>query len=103
MKGCASSWIGCGPERVTKDAALIDVWSKELTPSIELRKWFHEDKSRQVEFEQRYRAELDKRAVEIELLLASLREQLTITLVTATKDLQAGHSAILLRFLRERL
>ena len=87
---------------VTKDTAAIDVWAKELTPSNELRKWFHEDVSRQVEFEQRYLAELDERAAEIAPLPASLREHSTITLATATKDLQAGHSAILLRFLRQR-
>jgi len=88
---------------VTKKAAGIDVWAKELTPSNELRKWFHEDTTRQADFEERYMTELEERHGEIEVLIDSLRSHPTITLVTATKELVNGHAAILNRFLSERL
>lgn len=88
---------------VTKEAARIDFWAKALTPSNELRKWFHEDTFRQADFEEQYLMELEERHGEIEVLIDSLRTHPAITLVTATKDLQTGHSAILLRFLRQRL
>lgn len=84
---------------VTKEAAGIDVWAKGLTPSNELRKWFHEDTSRQADFEERYVMELEERKGEIEVLIESLRSHSTITLVTATKDLVNGHAAILQSFL----
>lgn len=84
---------------VTTEAARIDIWTKELTPSNELRKWFHEDTSRHADFEERYLMELAKRHGEIEVLINSLRTHATITLVTATKDLVNGHAAILQSFL----
>ena len=31
------------PRGVKKDDAKIDLWPKEITPSNELRKWYHED------------------------------------------------------------
>lgn len=84
---------------VTKDTARIDVWAKELTPSNELRKWFHEDTSRQADFEERYVMELEERKGELEVLIESLQSHSTITLVTATKDLVDGHAVILQTFL----
>lgn len=84
---------------VTKAAAKIDLWAKELTPSHELRKWFHEAPNRQAEFEQRYRAELTERHSEITALLELLNDQRVLTLVTATKDLQHGHASVLMSYL----
>ncbi len=88
---------------VTKAAAKVDLWAKELTPSHELRKWLHEAPNRQAEFEQRYRAELTERHSEITALLESLIDQRVLTLITATKELQSGHVAILKAFLEETL
>ena len=31
------------PRGIKKDDAKIDLWPKEITPSNELRKWYHED------------------------------------------------------------
>ena len=84
---------------VTKEAARIDVWAKELAPSNELRKWFHEDTSRQADFEERYVMELEERKSEIEAFIESVRTHSTITLVTATEDLAKGHAAIIRSFL----
>ena len=88
---------------VTREAANIDLWAKELTPSNELRKWFHQATSRQPEFQQRYRSELDSHTAASASVMSKLREQATITLVTATKDLVGGHAAILQAFLSEKL
>ena len=33
------------PRGIKKADAQIDLWPKDLTPSTELRKWFHEDTS----------------------------------------------------------
>lgn len=88
---------------VAKAAAKIDLWAKELTPSHELRKWFHEAPNRQAEFEQRYRAELTERHSEITALLESLNDQSVLTLVTATKDLQHGHASVLMSYLNSTI
>lgn len=89
------------PRGVSKAAAQIDLWAKELTPSNELRKWFHEDSSRCDEFVAKYTRELEERHDEIKTLLDSF-DQPTLTLVTATKDLSQGHVAVLKRFLDDQ-
>jgi len=43
---------------MTKAAAHIDEWLKELGPSTELRKWFNHDPRRWEEFRSKYHAEL---------------------------------------------
>ncbi len=86
------------PRGVTKLAARIDLWAKDFTPSHELRKWFHENLSLAEEFETRYRLELGESRSVIEATLSSIQFP-TITLVTATTDLEHGHAAVLRRFL----
>ena len=46
------------PRGVTKKAAAIDSWCRDLAPSTELRKWFGHDVDRWSEFRRRYVAEL---------------------------------------------
>jgi uncharacterized protein YeaO (DUF488 family) len=86
------------PRGVSKEKARIDLWPKELTPSNDLRKWFHADPKRHSEFVVRYTAELDKRGQEVTELIESI-EQPVITLVTATKDIEKGHVAVLIAFI----
>ena len=88
------------PRGVSKTQANIDLWAKGLTPSNELRKWFHAGNDREAEFACRYQHELEERSEEVAIILASL-PQGVITLVTATKDLKQGHAAVLKEYLEE--
>ena len=90
------------PRGVSKEAAKIDLWAKELTPSHELRKWFHDHLDQHDEFANRYRLELSDSLDNIIELFASIDSTL-ITLVTATKDLDRGHVAVLKAFLEAHL
>ena len=90
------------PRGISKEVARIDLWAKDFTPSNDLRKWFHADPNRIDEFAIRYLQELELRKTAIEQILFSL-QQSTITLVTATTDLENGHAAILKRFLKPLL
>ena len=47
------------PRGVSKSAARIDEWRKDLAPSNNLRKWFDHDPSKWKEFRSRYRDELE--------------------------------------------
>lgn len=90
------------PRGISKEDARIDHWAKDVTPSNELRKWFHADSTRHTEFVARYSAELEDHRDKLEALVASF-EQPVVTLVTATKDLEHGHVAVLLSQIRETL
>ena len=90
------------PRGVSKEAAEIDLWAKELTPSHELRKWFHDHLEQHDEFANRYRHELKERLDNIIELFASI-DSTPLTLVTAPKELDRGHVALLKDFLEAHL
>lgn len=89
------------PRGISKDAAGIDEWCRDVAPSTELRKWYAHDPDRFAEFRRRYRAELKE--PERAQLLGHLRELAAngpLTLVTATKDVAISAAAVLLDVLR---
>ncbi|UUO07809.1 DUF488 family protein [Blastopirellula sp. J2-11] len=88
------------PRGVSKAAAKIDVWAKELTPSNDLRKWLHADPQRYEDFVTKYKAELNDRRAQIKEFLEQ-NDVAVITLVTATKDLTHGHIAVLQAYLEQ--
>ncbi|WP_328963207.1 DUF488 domain-containing protein [Streptomyces virginiae] len=67
-------------------------WPKAVTPSTELRRWFHDGGSAG-EFRERYEAEPG--AVAEPARLRSLAEAGPLTLLTAVKDPASSHAAIL--------
>lgn len=89
------------PRGLSKDAAHVDEWPKALTPSTELRRWYHAGEGSYEEFSRRYEAELA--APEAAELLQHVRESAgkgTVTLLTAAKDPEESHAAVLARLLR---
>src|ERR1044071_1240425 len=82
------------PRGVTKDAADIDLWLKDVAPSNELRKWSHADPARYDEFRERYARELDANPDGLAVLLAMLQKG-TVTLVYAAKDEERNNAVAL--------
>lgn len=48
------------PRGLTKEAAAVDLWLRELAPSNELRKWYHENRAEWTLFRRKYARELKK-------------------------------------------
>ncbi|MEU3747180.1 MULTISPECIES: DUF488 domain-containing protein [Streptomyces] len=91
------------PRGLAKTDAHIDEWPKALTPSTELRRWYHGPEGEYVEFCRRYEAELA--APDAAAALDRLREiaaRETVTLLTAAKDPSASHTSVLERELAAR-
>lgn len=88
------------PRGVSKERAALDGWPKEVTPSTELRKWFHGGGDWDT-FEARYRTELQERAAELDALRAQASEG-TVTLLTANKDMERNHAHVLQSVLEGR-
>ncbi|MFF7976365.1 DUF488 family protein [Streptomyces sp. NPDC007905] len=88
------------PRGLAKEAAQIDAWPKELTPSTELRNWYHAGEGSYVEFRRRYEAELDApgAAELLDGLRKSVREG-RVTLLTASKRPEQGHASVLAELL----
>ncbi|MFG2019466.1 DUF488 domain-containing protein [Actinomadura geliboluensis] len=89
------------PRGLSKDKARLDEWEKDVAPSTELRKWYGHDVDRFEEFTDRYDAELrdPDRAAALDRLRA-LAAHGTITLLTATKDIDHSQAAVLATHLR---
>ncbi|MER7488020.1 DUF488 family protein [Streptomyces sp. NPDC126497] len=88
------------PRGLAKDAARVDEWPKGLTPSTELRRWYHGGEGSYEEFCERYGAELA--APEAAGLLERVRELAgkgPVTLLTASKDPEHSHAQVLARLL----
>lgn len=58
------------PRGVSKSAAQIDLWLKEIAPSAALRKWFGHDPAKWSKFRARYFQELQKKGAAVEQLMA---------------------------------
>lgn len=88
------------PRGLSKQRAALDRWCKAVAPSTELRKWYAHDPDRTDEFARRYRAELDdpERAAALDELRALARRR-RVTLLTATKDVERSHAAVLAELL----
>lgn len=95
------------PRGVAKERAAIDKWLKDVTPSKELRSWYHEDRSgtRYDDFVDRYRAELADPAhtAAVGELVALVRDGGPVTLVTAVKDVPHSHVPVLVDHLKHEL
>ncbi|WP_435129570.1 DUF488 domain-containing protein [Actinacidiphila sp. bgisy144] len=90
------------PRGVSKDAAGIDEWPKSVTPSADLRKWFHAHEDRYGEFTDRYRAELSAPDLADDLAhLRDLAASRPVTLLTAVKHPDHSHVPVLLDSLRD--
>jgi uncharacterized protein YeaO (DUF488 family) len=82
------------PRGMPKSKLKLDAWVKHLSPSNELRKWYRHDPEKFAEFRKRYVAELKAQGEG----LAELRESVkgrTVTLLTATKELDLSHATVL--------
>mgnify|MGYP001096857688 CR=1 FL=1 len=82
------------PRGLTKKSAAIDQWPKDVTPSTELRKWFHHDPDHWDEFRRRYLAELKDKSSELEAL-RKLAQAGPITLIYAARDTPHLHATVL--------
>ena len=89
------------PRGVTKAAARIDLWFKDIAPSPALRTWFGHDPARWDEFRKRYFAELEKEPEELARLRDLVAER-PVTLVYAAKDPEHTHALALKDFVERR-
>jgi uncharacterized protein YeaO (DUF488 family) len=88
------------PRGFRKGDPRIGRWIRDVAPSSELRKWYAHQPERFDAFAARYAAELEDPAAAA--ALAELREAARlgpVTLVTAARDLDGSHVAVLLDLL----
>ena len=83
------------PRGMTKKAAAIDEWFKDIAPSTALRQWFGHDPARWQEFRRRYADEVRQNPEHLDKLRARARQG-PITLVFSARD-EVHNDAVVLR------
>jgi uncharacterized protein YeaO (DUF488 family) len=86
------------PRGLSKDAARIDDWLKDLGPSTSLRKWFNHDAKKWKEFKKRYFQELESNRGSVEHIAKKARTN-TITFVCAAHDVNHSNAVALKQYL----
>jgi uncharacterized protein YeaO (DUF488 family) len=92
------------PRGLTKAHAAIDLWLKDVSPSLALRKWFNRDPSRWAEFKRRYAEELDalrERSAAIAALMGAAQSG-RVTLLFGARDAKHNTAVALHQYLLER-
>lgn len=87
------------PRGLTKAAADLDLWAKDLAPSPDLRREFNHQPERFAEFRHHYLGELSKNPA-----VAAFRAELkrpTVTLLYGAHDRANNHAVVLADFLRK--
>ena len=82
------------PRGLAKSKLKLDAWPKHLSPSNGLRKWYRHDPEKFAEFRKRYVAELKAQGEGLGELRAVVKGQ-TVTLLTATKEIDLSHATVL--------
>lgn len=86
------------PRGVSKTAAHLDLWLKEVAPSTALRQWFGHDPDKWQALQARYRLELQSNPAWSELQSLA-RQHKHITLLYAAKDPVHNQAVLLKQFL----
>jgi uncharacterized protein YeaO (DUF488 family) len=89
------------PRGLTKEAAKVDLWMKDVAPSDELRKSFHHDVMKWPNFEKNYQAELRKKKEYLAELQKLEKEHGTLTLLFGAKDEEHNQAVILSKALNK--
>lgn len=88
------------PRGLSKDAAHLDEWLKDIAPSTDLRKWFNHQDEKFEEFTVRYKLELQDKTDLLQYLKSKSQDQ-RLTLLYATKNVQHNHTVVLLQILQD--
>jgi uncharacterized protein YeaO (DUF488 family) len=86
------------PRGVSKDAAALDLWSKEIAPTPELRTWFDHREDHFAEFKKRYLLELRSNPVVPDVVKGIGKRK--ATLLYAAHDETVNHAIVLADYLR---
>jgi len=93
------------PRGIKKEAAQLDEWAKEITPSTEIRRLYHQGDMPFEGFSQAYLEELETNEA-AETFVSNCSEQLesqNVTLVYGAKNEQENHALVLREWLRRKL
>lgn len=89
------------PRGLSKAAARVDTWMKDIAPSTELRQWYGHDPEKWAEFRRRYFAELEAKSALVDQLQEHIAES-SVTLLYGSKENELNNAVALREYLQRR-
>ena len=90
------------PRGIKKENAKLDEWNKDIAPSTELRKKFHNGEEKFEEFVKDYKKELLENNKEELQRIKDLAKKKKITLLYGSKDEEHNHAKVLVDMINSK-
>ncbi|MCL5093409.1 MAG: DUF488 family protein [Candidatus Marsarchaeota archaeon] len=90
------------PRGIRRSTSNIDLWIKDVAPSIELRKWYSHEEKKWPEFEKKYKEEL-KENKGFDKILDIVQKTDPVTLLYSTSDKEHNNAVVLWKVLEKRI
>ena len=87
------------PRGLSKEKAKIDLWFKEIAPSNDLRKWYHDNMDNWGEFKKKYKEELKDKDESIQKIKNTIKENDTVTFLFSSKEEKHNNAVALKEFI----
>ena len=83
------------PRGITKERAKIDLWSKDIAPSNDLRKWYLQNLEKVKQFKKKYIIELESKPDSVNKIREKIVGKKNITFLYAAKEPDPIHARVL--------
>ena len=83
------------PRGMSKQKAKLDLWTKDVAPSDNLRQWFSHEPEKWGEFQERYLKELVAKQEILSQIRKLEKEEGTVTLIYSAKDTDHNNALVL--------
>ena len=90
------------PRGLTREAAQVHLWLRDIGPTGELRKWFGHEPGRWPEFQARYADELRSHGELLDLVQDLERHHDQVTLLYGARDRDRNEAQVIAEALEER-
>lgn len=87
------------PRGISKQAAAIDLWMKDIGPSSELRQWFGHEPAKWPEFREKYHKELTAKEDMLEEVKTLANKHENVTLLYSAKDEKRNQAVVIAELL----
>ena len=89
------------PRGLSHETFHYDLWDKDISPSTELREWFHQDpENRWTEFQQKYKEELENNPA-FQKLKDYIATKPVVTLLYSSHDEVHNNAVVVLNLLKK--
>ena len=83
------------PRGITKERVKVDLWSKDIAPSNDLRKWYLQNVEKVKQFQKKYIIELASKPDSVNKIREKIQGKKNITLLYASKEPDPIHAKVL--------